>query len=251
MLQTNPLYHWMPVNDEQMIGSSDDSSHDSTVFLQRTSSQRSISSQRSTKSACSHTQLKRSGSSLSTRPSSLFVSPPSSPKPALRSKSTDERYMGNNIPMKATSLSSASGVKMKRSNSTSNDEVVISIPVPTSNLEKLSQLKDRLTGGGGGASGSSALAAGESDDESTPLVSELSSPTHSQSDSVFRHDCSAENSSSPSSNRSLPRDGERSFVDLDYSDTIRLMIRESRDATRSLPRQQPIDDSWDNPETPV
>lgn len=229
----------MPVNDEP--GSSDESSHDSMVFLQRTNSQRSIASQRSTRSACSHKPLKRSGSNVSTRPSSLFVSPPPSPKPAFRSKSTDEKYMGNNIPLKTTSV--------KKTRSTSNDEVVVSVQVPTSSLEKLSKLRDRLIGGG--VQGSS-VPGGESDDESTPLVSELSTPTHSQSDSVFRHDCSAENSSSPSSNRSLPRDGERCCcIELDYSDTVSLVIRESSGDVRPRSCQESADDHWDNPETPV
>ncbi|XP_018338042.1 PREDICTED: kinase D-interacting substrate of 220 kDa isoform X2 [Trachymyrmex septentrionalis] len=219
LLQASPLFHWVPINDEP--GSSDDSSHDSIMFLQRTNSQRSITSQRSTKSACSHKTLKRSGSNISTRPSSLFISPPSSPKPAIRSKSTDERCMGNNISQKTTS----SFVSTKRRlSSTFNDEVMIS--VPTSSLEKLSRLKDRLIGTAPTAR--SPAPGGESDDESTPLVSEMSTPTHSQSDSVFKHDCSAENSSSPSSNRSLPRDGERR--DLDYSDTVSLVIREPSNA---------------------
>lgn len=238
LLQASPLFHWMPINDEPC--SSDESSHDSTVFLRRTNSQRSIASQRSTKSTCSHKPLKKTGSNISTRPSSLFVSPPPSPKPASRSKSTDDKYMGNNIPLKTTLPSVP---KKMRSISTLSDEVVISVPVPTSSLEKLSKLKDRLIGTA--PMGSAALG-GESDDESTPLVSEMSTPSHSQSDSVFRHDCSAENSSSPSSNRSLPRDGERS-VDLDYSDTVSLVIRES---CIKPPSRQDGED-WDNPETPV
>uniref|UniRef100_V9IM22 Ankyrin repeat-rich membrane spanning protein n=2 Tax=Apis TaxID=7459 RepID=V9IM22_APICE len=91
-------------------------------------------------------------------------------------------------------------------------------------------------------------APGESEDESTPLVSELSTPTHSQSDSVFRHDCSEENSSSISSNKSLPRDGERSIDIVDYSDTVSLMVRESSHV-QFLSRQDV--EEWDNPETPV
>lgn len=155
--------------------------------------------------------------------------------------------MGNNIALKNAS-SSVSIKKRPRSTSISNEEVVISIQVPTSNMEKLSKLKDRLIGGG--VPGSPA-AGGESDDESTPLVSELSTPTHSQSDSVFRHDCSAENSSSPSSNRSLPRDSERYCVDLDYSDTASLVILESSNA-RPVSQQGSVGDNLDeNPETPV
>ena len=91
-------------------------------------------------------------------------------------------------------------------------------------------------------------APGESEDESTPLVSELSTPTHSQSDSVFKHDCSEENSSSISSNKSLPRDGERSVEVVDYSDTVSLMVRESSHV-HCLSRQDA--EEWDNPETPV
>ncbi|KYN04118.1 hypothetical protein ALC62_04883 [Cyphomyrmex costatus] len=235
LLQASPLFHWIPISDEP--GSSDD---DSTMFLQRTNSQRSITSQRSTRSACSHKTLKRSGSNISTRPSSLFVSPPSSPKPAIRSKSTDEKCMGNNISQKT--MPSSVSIK-RRSSSTFNDEVVIS--VPTSSLEKLSRLKDRLIGTAPTA-GSPALG-GESDDESTPLVSEISTPTHSQSDSVFKHDCSAENSSSPSSNRSLPRDGERR-MNLDYSDTVSLVIHESSNA-QSQSRHNVK--TWDDTETPV
>ncbi|XP_018044615.1 PREDICTED: kinase D-interacting substrate of 220 kDa isoform X1 [Atta colombica] len=237
LLQASPLFHWVPINDEP--GSSDDSSHDSTMFLQRTNSQRSITSQRSTRSTCSHKTLKRSGSNISTRPSSLFISPPSSPKPAIRSKSTDERYMGKNISQKTTPSSVST---KKRSSSTFNNEVMIS--VPTSSLEKLSRLKDRLIGTAPTAG--SPAPGGESDDESTPLVSEMSTPTHSQSDSVFKHDCSAENSSSPSSNRSLPRDGERR-VDLDYSDTVSLVIRESSNAQSQSRHAKTRNDT----ETPV
>lgn len=239
LLQSSPLYRWAPINDE--AASSDDSSHDSTIFLQRTNSQRSIASQYSTKSAYSHKPPKKTGSSISiTRPSSLFISPPPSPKPAFRSKSTDERYMGNNIPLKTTSSVST---KKKRSVSTLNDEIVIT--VPTSSMEKLSKLKDRLIGTV--PTESSPITGVESDDESTPLVSELSTPTHSQSDSVFRH--SAETSSSPSSNRSLPRDRERCVI-IDYSDTASLVIRESSNDPQSPPRQD-INAKWDNPETPV
>ncbi|XP_020296518.1 kinase D-interacting substrate of 220 kDa isoform X3 [Pseudomyrmex gracilis] len=233
LLQANPLFHWVPINDEPE--SSDDSSHDSTVFLHRTNSQRSITSQHSTRSACSQKPLKRTGSNISTRPSSLFVSPPPSPKPAFRSKSTDERYMGNSTPLKTVSSSTA--IKKRRSISTLTDETI----VPTSSLEKLSKLKERLIGNVPMGS----PAGGESD-ESTPLVSELSTPTHSQSDSVFRHDCSAENSS-PSSNRSLPRDGER-CINVDYSDTVSLMIRES--SSIQSPSRQDIKE-WNNSETPV
>ncbi|TGZ46633.1 Uncharacterized protein DBV15_04030 [Temnothorax longispinosus] len=240
LLQSSPLLHWVPVNEDPV--SSDDSSHDSTVFLQRTNSQRSIASQYSTRSACSYKTLKRSGSNISTRPSSLFVSPPPSPKPAIRSKSTDERCMGNNVSLKITPSSVST---KRRSSSTLNDEIVI--PVPTSSLEKLSKLKDRLIGTTSTATARSPGPGGESDDESTPLVSELSTPTHSQSDSVFRHDCSAENSSSPSSNRSLPRDGERR-VDLDYADTVSLVICESSNA--QLPSRHGTK-IWDDTETPV
>ncbi|XP_072767062.1 uncharacterized protein Arms isoform X2 [Anoplolepis gracilipes] len=237
LLQASPLFRWTPINDEPV--SSDDSSHDSTVFLPRTNSQRSITSQHSTRSACSHKPPKKTGSNISiTRPSSLFISPPPSPKPAFRSKSTDERYMGNNIPLKTTS---SVPTEKRRSISTLNDEIVIT--VSSSSMEKLSKLKDRLIG-----ITPTETPDVESDDESTPLVSEISTPTHSQSDSVFRH--SAENSSSPSSNKSLPRDRER-CVDVDYSDTASLMIRESSNDGKQSPPRQDTNVKWDNPETPV
>lgn len=242
ILQPNPLLHWVPVNDEPET--SDDSSFESTVHLQRTNSQRSITSQLSIRSACSFglKELKKSGgNSASSRPASLFVSPPPSPRPAFRSKSTDENYVANNIPMKSAI---STPIKKRRSTSTLNDEIVLSVPVPNSSLEKLSKLKDRLMG-----TLPASPAPGESEDESTPLVSELSTPTHSQSDSVFKHDCSEENSSSISSNKSLPRDGERSVDVVDYSDTVSLMVRESSSHVRFLSRQDA--EEWDNPETPV
>ncbi|CAK9816866.1 Kinase D-interacting substrate of 220 kDa [Anthophora quadrimaculata] len=241
ILQSNPLLHWVPVNDEPET--SDDSSFESTVHLQRTNSQRSITSQLSTRSACSFGRKdpKRSGgNAVGSRPVSLFVSPPPSPRPAFRSKSTDENYVANNIPMKSTM---STPIKKLRSTSTLNDEIVLSVPVPNSSLEKLTKLKDRLMG-----TLPASPAPGESEDESTPLVSELSTPTHSQSDSVFKHDCSEENSSSISSNKSLPRDGERSVNIVDYSDTVSLMVRESSQV-RFMSRQN--SEEWDNPETPV
>lgn len=146
--------------------------------------------------------------------------------------------MGNNIPLKTTS---SVPTEKRRSISTLNDEIVIT--VSSSSMEKLSKLKDRLIG-----ITPTETPDVESDDESTPLVSEISTPTHSQSDSVFRH--SAENSSSPSSNKSLPRDRER-CVDVDYSDTASLMIRESSNDGKQSPPRQDTNVKWDNPETPV
>ncbi|KAL2720804.1 kinase D-interacting substrate of 220 kDa isoform X5 [Vespula squamosa] len=215
LLQTNPLFHWVPVNNERE--SSDDSSCDSTIHLHRANSQHSIASQRSTRSTCSHGRsrsLRRTGSHCNSRPSSLFVSPPPSPRPAFRSKSTDENYVGNNIPLKPTSSLYSS--KKRRSVSTLSDDTIptistsaIAISVPHASLEKLSKLKDRLIG-----TTSATSAAGDSDDESTPLVSELSTPTHSQSDSVFRNECSPDNSSdiSADSNKSLPHNSDRSAI---------------------------------------
>ncbi|KAI4495270.1 hypothetical protein M0804_001471 [Polistes exclamans] len=213
LLQTNPLFHWVPVNEKE---SSDDSSCDSTIHLHRANSQHSIASQRSTRSTCSHNRsrsLRRNGSHSKSRPSSLFVSPPPSPLPAFRSKSTDEYYMGNTIPLKPTS-SIASSTKKRRSVSTLCDDTILticgspamSISVPHSSLEKLSKLKDRLIG-----TTSTTSTAADSDDESTPLVSELSTPTHSQSDSVFRNEFSPDNTSdiSADSNKGLSHGGER------------------------------------------
>ncbi|XP_024945713.1 kinase D-interacting substrate of 220 kDa isoform X2 [Cephus cinctus] len=234
LLQASPLYHWIPVPDEPE--SSDESSQDTTGRLRRSNSQQSVVSQRSTRSTCSQGRRQRTNSS-SNRPASLLISPPASPRPALRSRSTDENCLGNNIALKTTS--SLAPLKSRRS----NDNVAVSALVGTSSLERLGKFKDKLIGAIPGASYEH-----ESDDESTPLVSELSTPTHSNSDG-FRHEFSPADSTdiSPTSNKSLPQGGERS-LEVDYADSISLVIRESSTG-RTLSRQNAED--WENPETPV
>lgn len=219
------------------------------TVLRRTNSQRSIASQNSTRSSYSHSH-RTPRKKTSSRPSSLLVSPPPSPRPAYRSKSTDEYCVGSSNtgsicnPLKATASTT---IDTRRSTTavTENDELTISFPVPTTSLEKLAKLKDRLIG----AAGQNSLTKPESDDESTPLVSEMSTPSHSQSDSVFTHNFSPDGSSdlSPPSGRSIPQGGERS-IDTDYYDTLSLVVHETTNG-KALSRQNAED--WDNPETPV
>ena len=245
----------MPVPDEQ--DSSEESSLESTTDLRRSNSQRSLTSQYSTRSTYSHsnrTQKKKENNTGSSagggggRPSSLFVSPPSSPRPAYRSNSTDE-YYGNSSSNSATVRGASTITNVNRSTSTVNatdNEITITVPVPTTSLEKLTKLKDRLIGAASSSTNSPSKV--ESDDESTPLVSEVSTPSHSRSDSVFIHSFSPENSNdfSPVSSN-LPQGGERTN-DLDYCDSISLVIHEGVNE-RHFSKQNAED--CENPETPV
>ncbi|KAH0569139.1 kinase D-interacting substrate of 220 kDa B isoform X2 [Cotesia glomerata] len=235
LLQPSPIYHWVPVPDEPE--SSDDSSQGSTTQLHRSSSQRSVTSQRSIRSTYSvgNRGKKKPTTSTATRPTSLRISPTASPRPAYRSKSTDEY---------PTNESQTNSNNMRHSTPTITDEIRIIVPTVSTNLDKLSKLKDRLIGT---TSSSPSLHACESDDESTPLVSELSTPSHTQSDSVFTHAMSpGSDDQSPLSMKSLPQTGEHA-VDMEYCDSIGLVIHESD--MKPLSRQNAED--WDNPETPV
>ena len=236
MLQSNPLLHWVPVQDE--IESTEGSSVDSNSQLHRNDSQLSIVSQLSNKSTCSYNRRNpsRTGSIISSRPSSLLISPPSSPRPAFRSKSTDDNcIVGNNFPKNS-----------RNSTSCINQDTTISIhiPVPTSSFGKLSKIKDHFTG----SLHPNPPTREESDDESTPLVSELSSPAHSNSDSVFRTDFSPGDSDfSFSSGKSNQKGGEQS-LEIEHSDSMNLITRENS-TVRLLFRQNAED--WESPETPV
>ncbi|XP_025602086.2 kinase D-interacting substrate of 220 kDa B isoform X3 [Athalia rosae] len=247
MLQGSPLLHWQPVFGDP--DTSDESSQDSTSHLHRSSSQHSIISQWSTRSACSQSNLnhKQRTNRMRSRPTSLLISPPPSPRPAFRSKSADESSAADSIPMKPIfSLS----LNSHQENSKLNVEPTVSISAASSvsatSLEKLTKLKDKLMktlplspvdGDDQGC-----------DDESTPLVSELSTPTRSFSDSTQHGFSPAESSdASPASNKSLPHGGERS-VTIDYPDTLDLVIRETS-TKRFLSRQDAKD--LDDPETSV
>ena len=239
ILQSNPLLHWVPIQDD--LESTEDSSQDSNSQLHRTDSQRSIVSQFSIKSTSSYNRRNhsRTGSANSSRPSSLLVSPPASPRLALRSKSTDDNYhVVNNGSQKFQ--------KSRNSNPIIDQDspITISVPVPVTTFGKLGKLKDRFAG----SSISNPQKGDESDDESTPLVSELSSPAHSNSDSVFRNDFSPGDSSdfSLSSGKSIPKGGEQS-LEIEHSDSMNLILRENSN-TKLLLRQNAED--WD-PETPV
>ncbi|XP_033219182.1 kinase D-interacting substrate of 220 kDa isoform X2 [Belonocnema kinseyi] len=233
ILQSNPLLHWVPVQDD--FESTEGSSLGSNS-LQRTDSQRSIVSQLSIKSTCSYNR-RNSSRSASSRPSSLLASPPASPRPAFRSKSIDDNY---------TVYDPQKFQKSRNSNPNIGQNLpLISMPVPVTTFGKFSKLKGRFAG----SSNQNPQKGDESDDESTPLVSELSSPAHSNSDSVFRNDFSPDNSSdfSLSSGKSIPKGGEQS-LEFKHSDSMNLILRENSGA-RLLSRQNAED--WENPETPV
>ncbi|XP_012282604.1 kinase D-interacting substrate of 220 kDa isoform X3 [Orussus abietinus] len=241
LLQTSPLYHWIPVQDEG--DSSDDSSlEDSSNHLHRSNSQRSLASQRSVKSVCSYGRRNsKKNSNVVGRPSSLLISPPASPRPATRSKSNEERRSGMDISSKPVVSSSLSW-----SRSSLDEELSIFIPVPiTTGLEKLgNKIKDRVLGtGSDGNAGKT-----DSDDESTPLVSEMSSPVHLQGETGIKRCFSPDSSDfSPSSEKDLSHGGEQYF-DIGTVDSVSLVVRETRNG-RCLPRQNA--EGWDDPETPV
>ncbi|PSN34444.1 hypothetical protein C0J52_21643 [Blattella germanica] len=198
-----------PTKLESTAGTNKGSLHN---LLQRTGSSRSISSSHSIGSASVPSIAK---SKQRQRPSSLLVlgdeismdhmSPPSSPKHhvAFRSHSADD---GRNVPKPpqsgSTSLltSLTSSLRNKKSNSSlsdgGNNNSTVSpsfLMTPTSSLEKLNRLKDRIIRtvtapsgsnssiGGGAAVASDANVDMDSDDESTPLVSEISTPAANNS----------------------------------------------------------------------
>ncbi|XP_016843312.1 kinase D-interacting substrate of 220 kDa B isoform X3 [Nasonia vitripennis] len=274
ILQSNPLLHWVPVSDDPGDDeTSSDSSLDSMTLppIHRTSSQRSISSRCSIASSCSVNHYrspaaaalhqKSAATKQSRRPSSLLVSPPASPRPASRSKSTDD-YGSDTL-----ATSSKRSLGPRRSTSSLSEEITISIPVPHTaaiGLGKLGKLKERLLNKSPQQpqqlqQGETAVVE-DSDGESTPLVSELSSPSHSNSDSVFKA-ASPEDESSDSFSpidsttiKNLHRGGNHSSTEVleHYVDSVGLVVHESASSSfgsRSLSRQNAQD--WENPETPV
>lgn len=274
ILQSNPLLHWVPVSDDPGDDeTSSDSSLDSMTLppIHRTSSQRSISSRCSIASSCSVNHYrspaaaalhqKSAAAKQAKRPSSLLVSsPPSSPRPASRSKSTDD-YGSDTL-----ATGSKRSLGPRRSTSSLSEEITISIPVPNTTvtgLGKLTRLKERLLNKS--PLQQQQLQQGEtavvedSDGESTPLVSELSSPSHSNSDSVFKGASPEDETSdslSPDSTtiKNLHRGGNHSSTEVieHYVDSVSLVVHESTSSSfgsRSLSRQNAQD--WENPETPV
>ena len=228
ILQSSPVLHWVPVSEEALAA--DSSSSDSLdsvtitpIAMQRASSQRSLSSLRSSCSVTNHqrsTLLQRPLHQQ--RPSSLLISPPASPRPASRSKSTDY------------------GVVMRRD---SDDLSSISIPVPAPSgglPARLGRLRDKLLGTGPTPVPERPLSTSdESGAESTPLVSELSSPSHS---------------SDPTESPAAVR-GSGEVLTLDDRCVVPpsgIVVREmshSSIGARSLSRQNAYE--WENPETPV
>ncbi|CAB0040958.1 unnamed protein product [Trichogramma brassicae] len=269
ILQSNPLLHWVPVSEEALAeDSSSDDSMDSYAMPQmhRASSQRSLSSHCSVVSSCStnnHYRTPPTSAGLhhkqQLRPGSLMVSPPTSPKPASRSKSTDNY---------AEALRRGN----RHSTTSLSEELGITIPVPpvTSGLPaKLSRLKDKLLSHGKsgqqqtGSNDATLSTSEDSGGESTPLVSELSSPTcSSDTTSSMRSPGPTDNSSdsiSPTTagcssgghmSRNLTSSLEHCVLDMG---ALGLMVHESTASSanggRSLARQNAQD--WENPETPV
>ncbi|KAJ9575073.1 hypothetical protein L9F63_007734, partial [Diploptera punctata] len=163
------------------------SQHCSRFFFMRTGSSRSISSSHSIGSSSIMTLNKPKQRQ---RPQSLLVL-------AFRSHSADDGQTSTKPPSGSTSLltSLTSSLRVKKSNG-SLGESGGSIPLvspsvivtPTSSLEKLNRLKDRImrtvtAPNTSNSNNTNATAVGndtnidlDSDDESTPLVSEISTP---------------------------------------------------------------------------
>ncbi|XP_044007245.1 kinase D-interacting substrate of 220 kDa B isoform X2 [Aphidius gifuensis] len=233
MLQPSPIYHWVPVTDE--FESSDSSSQDS-VYRHS-----SITSQQSTRSTLStsrqNLKKKTNNNNFNNRPRSLLISsPPSSPKPPNRSKSTDD------------TLQTTVNCPNTNVESSINNEIIINIPVTTVtttqlNYDKFGRMKDCLMNDK--SISNQVGISTDSDDESTPLVSELSTPSHAHSH-TFSPDFQ-DRQLSLSLHSLNQRSYERSVND-DYCDAVSLIIHESSD-TRLLERQNAED--WDSPETSV
>lgn len=288
ILQSNPLLHWVPVSDD---ANDDDTSTDSSLdsvamsTIHRSNSQRSINSRCSIISSCSVNHYKTPPTSLLhqksskqvtvRRPSSLLISPPSSPRSTSRSKSTDDY---NNYGSVDVLTSSKRSPKPRRSTSSLSDEMTISIPVPvtatstSSGLSRFSRLKDRLLSSGRsqqqqhqqpGDSAQTTVPVSppnvteESDGESTPLVSELSSPSLSNSDSVFKGTSpDGESCDSLSPDPTIIKSqhpGTSTEMHESYIGSIGFLVRESTSSSsnggRGLSRQNAQE--WENPETPV
>lgn len=244
ILQSNPLLHWIPVQDD--LESIEDSSQDSNSQMRRSDSQRSIISQISVKSNSSYSRQNRSKNITCSRPSSLLISPPESPRPAFRSKSTDDNFNLGNNSQNYQKIHSTPNIDQE-----SPKSIFVPIPGPVTSLGKFNKIKDCFTG----ASIPNSQTGEESDDESTPLVSELSSPSHSNSDNVFRNDVSPcdSNDFSQSSGRSLSKGagggvGGGQSCDIEDFESMSLIVRDDS-RTKLLSRQNA--ENWENPETPV
>ncbi|XP_043467712.1 kinase D-interacting substrate of 220 kDa isoform X5 [Leptopilina heterotoma] len=255
ILQSNPLLHWVPVQDD--VESHDDSSQDSNISqMRRSDSQRSIISQISIKSNSSYGRHQQKSSKniniICSRPSSLLISPPASPRPAFRSKSNDDNYfnIGHNSSQNYQKINSTPNIDQE-------SPKTIFVPVPdhhsitSSSLGKFNKIKDCFIG----SPNSNTIQTGEeSDDESTPLVSELSSPSHSNSDNVFRIDvspCDSNDFSQSSLTKSGGGGGGGNggqSCDIEDIESMSLIVRDNS-RTKLLSRQKA--ENWENPETPV
>ena len=246
LLQSNPIHHWVPITDE-FENSTDESSIDSLTLhpIHRSSSQRSITSRCSIMSTCSANQKPQTKYKKSSRPQSLLISPPPSPGAVRLSKSID-----NNFEVQSGRRRSSTS-KPSRFSSSIGEEISILVPVHAKNSSKIGRFKEKLMSGKSQKTEQQTNIGDESDSESTPLVSELSTPTHSNSDNCLDQTPSSpeNNSFSPSTNASkLHHYGGEHVVEMDSIDSFGLISQESSSG-RSLSRQDAQE--WENSETPV
>lgn len=283
ILQSNPLLHWVPVPDDQLEEedeetSSSDSSFMASTNVVNTGIIKRASSQRSINSICSTTLI---GSNKKNRPQSLRISPPASPKTVTRSfinKSSGDDCEDETIVAKQR----ARNHKSRRSTSSLVEEISIPVPVIGSSfitggsLGKLSRLKERFLGTKSSQpiattsnseilqtiSAPSSLNNDDNeqseDGESTPLVSELTSPNVLTSpDEESSDSLSAESSAILKGihvvhHKSGAGSGSLEQVLVDTS--LGLVIRESSSSSgngRSLLLARQNAQDWENPETPV
>ncbi|XP_011303261.1 kinase D-interacting substrate of 220 kDa isoform X2 [Fopius arisanus] len=219
LLQPSPIFHWAPVPDDP--DSSDESSQDSLVHLHRTNSQRSVTSQISLDPEAS--DRKTRGKS---RPNSILISPPSSPRSSPRPRPSDD-HPSVKITKNTICSNSSNSLRSLRPSMSRIDESVdrieinVTVPSPESPLDELENIVIDDSNQND-----------QSDDESTPLVSQVSSPVCVQI-------------TSSGSNRN--GDNGQSLVNDCSDEAVSLVIRETLDG--KLSRQNA--EGWDSPETPV
>ncbi|XP_015122947.1 kinase D-interacting substrate of 220 kDa B isoform X2 [Diachasma alloeum] len=249
LLQPSPIFHWAPVPDEPE--SSDESSHDSLVHLQRTNSQRSVASQQSIESDAPGRKDKPKN-----RPRSILTSPPSSPRASRGPRPSDDnssqKTITKSLITNSNSNTSLSGRSARPSMSRIDekiDSIEINVTLPSPENPQDSDELSNIVINDLNAQND------ESDDESTPLVSQVSSPINVHSFNskpqtggnadLSRHQISC----SALGVKRAPHTGDNcdNFINNCSDDSVSLVIRETLDGR--LSRQDAED--WDSPETPV
>ncbi|XP_011499343.1 PREDICTED: kinase D-interacting substrate of 220 kDa isoform X2 [Ceratosolen solmsi marchali] len=279
ILQSSPLLQWMPMSNEpENGGSSSDSSLNSGNLLpiHRSNSQRSINSRCSVissfssnhyKTPLTNTMYQRNSEKqlLTRRPSSLVISPPSSPRCSSKSKFSTEYAVSDLMLVNSSKHSNST----QRSNS-SGQEFVISISVPnistpstcfnSSGFSKLTRLKEKLLNTSKShykeASIESVKIDRVTNDESTPLVSELSRSMNSTVDNIFKcTKLNIENSESLSfdslAKNSFENAEHANLDELNYYPLQKNLVLESNSPSGNHPLSRQNAQDWENPETPV